>query len=263
VSAQGTIGTSPTALGERYLRVRSLTETLAAPLEPEDQVVQSMADVSPTKWHRAHVTWFFETFLLLPHAPGYRPYHDRYGYLFNSYYQQVGERHPRPQRGLLSRPTVAEVGTYRAHVDAAMVDLLDTAGDDPELAALVDLGLHHEQQHQELLLMDIKHVFSVNPLRPSYRPALGTAGGPPAPTGWLSHGGGLVEVGKPVGIPGFAFDNESDRHQVHLRPFEIADRAVTNAEWLAFIDDGGYRRPELWLSDGWATVLAEGWEAPL
>jgi ergothioneine biosynthesis protein EgtB len=245
-----------------YLAVRETTERLAAPLHPEDQVVQSMPDVSPTKWHRAHVTWFFETFLLKEHLPGYIDHHPQYGFLFNSYYEQVGERHPRPHRGLLSRPTVDEIAAYRAHVDAAMVDLLDGC-DDPALLELVELGLHHEQQHQELLLMDIKHVLSLNPLRPAYRAAAGRSGSPPeaAPT-WVEFSGGLVDIGYNGGA-GFSFDNEGPRHTTYLQPFALADRLVTNAEWMAFIDDGGYQRPELWLSDGWATVQADDWTAPL
>lgn len=243
---------------ESYRRVRDLTEALAEPLSPEDQTVQSMADVSPTKWHRAHVTWFFETFVLVPHVPGYEPFHPAFGYLFNSYYEQVGERHPRPDRGLLTRPGAAEVGAYRRHVDAAMAALV---ADPPEhVLGLVELGLHHEQQHQELLLMDIKHVLSVSPLRPAYRdlPA-GPAGHDRAP-GWIEHPGGLVEIGHDG--DGFAFDNEGPRHSQWLEPFALADRAVTNGDWLAFVDDGGYRRPELWLSDGWTAIRETEARAP-
>jgi ergothioneine biosynthesis protein EgtB len=221
--------------------------------------VQSMPDVSPTKWHRAHTAWFFETFLLTPNVAGYEPFDESYGYLFNSYYEAVGPRHARVERGLLSRPGAAEVGEYRAHVDAAMSALLRTDLS-AELCALIELGLHHEQQHQELLLMDIKHVLSVNPLRPVYaeveRPAYDAT-----PVGWIAHEGGLVETGAVDTT--FAFDNERPRHQVWLEPFALADRLVTAGEWLAFIDDGGYARPELWLSDGWATVQAEGWDSPL
>jgi ergothioneine biosynthesis protein EgtB len=220
-----------------------------------------MPDVSPTKWHRAHTTWFFETFLLGPGLPGYRDFHPEFAYLFNSYYEALGARHPRPQRGLLSRPGVAEIGRYRRHADAGMLDLLDAALTD-DVAWLVDLGLHHEQQHQELLLMDIKHVLSLNPMRPAYRPSRPRAGGAdPAPARWIGHDGGLCEIGHEGGD--FAFDNESPRHRVHLAPFALADRPVTCGEWLAFMDDGGYRRPELWLSDGWGAVLASSWEAPL
>jgi len=244
---------------EDYQRIRDLTEALAAPLSPEDQTVQSMADVSPTKWHRAHVTWFFETFVLAPNLPGYQPFHPDFGYLFNSYYETVGKRHPRPDRGLLTRPGAAEIGQYRRHVDEAMVAFVGAAPDD--VLALVELGLHHEQQHQELLLMDIKHVLSVNPLSPAYRDL---PPGPPAvarPQGWVEHPGGLVEIGHDGA--GFAFDNEAPRHAEWLEPFALGDRVVTNGDWLAFVDDGGYRRPELWLSDGWAAIQAAEARAPL
>ena len=243
-----------------FTSVRSLTEALSAPLSPEDQTVQSMPDVSPTKWHRAHTTWFFETFLLAPNVPTYRPFHPGFGYLFNSYYEAVGSRHPRPERGLVSRPGVAEIAAYRAHVDEAMATVLERG--DEVLAWLVTLGLHHEQQHQELLLMDIKHVLSCNPLEPAYleRPVPRVASRP-APVGWVEHPGGLIEIGHDG--DDFAFDNESPRHAVHLRPFALADRTVTCGDWLAFVEDDGYRRPELWLSDGWGLVQAERWEAPL
>jgi ergothioneine biosynthesis protein EgtB len=237
---------------------------LAEPLSAEDQTVQSMPDTSPTKWHRAHVTWFFETFLLGPSQPGYKPFHPEFGYLFNSYYEAVGSRHPRPQRGLVSRPGVDEITRYRAHVDEAMGELLDQV-DEGATADLVELGLNHEQQHQELLLMDIKHVLSRNPLAPAYRRGASPLGPGPttaAPaTGWLEHPGGLTEVGHAGG--GFAFDNELPRHGVHLRPFALADRPVTCGDWLAFIDDGGYERADLWLSDGWNALPPETPRAPL
>jgi len=242
-----------------YQRVRSLTETLAAPLSPEDQTIQSMPDVSPTKWHRAHTTWFFETFVLGPHSTGYEPFHPKYGYLFNSYYETVGSRHPRPERGLLSRPGATDIAHYRAHVDRTMTALLGGAVPS-EVAALIELGLHHEQQHQELLLMDIKHVLSLNPLEPAYRPSTGTAGHPRS-LAWLEHDGGMVDMGHRG--DGFAFDNECPRHAVLLESFALADRPVSCEEWLAFIDDDGYRRPELWLSDGWALAQTQAWEAPL
>ena len=252
--------TAATDLTLRYREVRNLTEALAAPLGPEDQTVQTMPDVSPTKWHRAHTTWFFETFLLEAHVAGYEPFDPAYGYLFNSYYEAVGARHPRAERGHLTRPTVADVAAYRRAVDGAMTAALDSGALD-RVADLVVLGLHHEQQHQELLLMDIKHVLSVNPLRPAYvERDLGPAG-PVPPLGWIDRPGGVTTVGDPGA--GFAFDNERPRHDVLLAPHRLADRLVTNGEWLAFIDDGGYRRPELWLSDGWATVGAQGWRAPL
>lgn len=246
-------------------RVRELTEELAAPLSPEDQTVQSMPDVSPTKWHRAHTTWFFETFVLEPHLPGYRPFDDEFAYLFNSYYEAVGDRHPRAQRGLLSRPGADEVGRYRRHVDDGLARLFDHGVDD-DVARLVELGLHHEQQHQELLCMDITHVLSVHPFSPAHSPrpvsAERSGGDAAAPAAsWLHHPGGVVEVGHDG--EGFAFDNEGPRHRVLLEPFEVATRLVTCGEWLEFIDDGGYRRAELWMSDGWATAGAQDWDAPL
>lgn len=273
---------SESGLAARYEGVRSETERLAAPLSAEDQTVQSMPEASPTKWHRAHVTWFFETFVLSRFLPGYQPHDRHYPVLFNSYYESVGERHPRPERGLITRPGVAEVSEYRRVVDDAMATLLGDPAltDHGDLLALVELGLHHEQQHQELMLMDIKHLLWRNPTRPAYAAASprassnGTDGG--APLTWSGHPGGLVEVGHRAGrnaAPGngngsahdggFAYDNEGPRHRVWLEPFELADRLVTVGEWCEFIDDGGYRRPELWLSDGWAAVQANGWKAPL
>jgi ergothioneine biosynthesis protein EgtB len=248
-------------LAKEYLTVRELTDVLAAPLSPEDQTVQSMPDVSPTKWHRAHVTWFFETFVLGPHAAGYEPFHPAFGYLFNSYYETVGERHPRPDRGLVTRPGAAEVGEYRAHVDEAMAELLDRPLP-PEVADLVELGLHHEQQHQELLLMDIQHVLSINPMAPAYRAVDVGPLRDRRPLEWVEHPGGLVDVGAVEG-DGFTFDNEHPRHREWLEPFELADRPVTNGEFQEFVDDGGYRRPDLWLSDGWSWVQARDAEAPL
>jgi ergothioneine biosynthesis protein EgtB len=249
------------ALVERYDEVRSHTERLAAPLSPEDQTVQSMADVSPTKWHRAHVTWFFETFVLADHEPGFAPFQDQYWFLFNSYYEAVGPRYARAERGVISRPGAHDVGVYRDNVDDRVRDLVSTLdhGALDKLTSTIELGFHHEQQHQELLLMDIKHVLSLNPLQPVY------GGTPSAPTepdrlGWVDVDGGLVEIGHRG--QGFSFDNELPEHQVFLEPYRLADRLVTNGEWLAFMADGGYRRAELWLSDGWARVKAEGWRAP-
>ncbi len=249
-----------TRLTTAFPAVRALTEALAAPLSAEDQTVQSMPDVSPTKWHRAHTTWFFETFVLEPHHPGYEAFHPGYGFLFNSYYEGVGPRHARAERGLVSRPGAAEVARYRRAVDDAMGGFLD-APLEPAIAALVELGLHHEQQHQELLVMDAKHVLSRNPLRPTYVDWPASPPGEVPPLGWLEHGGGVVSVGH--GGAAFCFDNELPRHEVLLPPFALAERPVTCGEWCAFIDDGGYRRPELWLSEGWATVVQQGWEAPL
>ena len=246
------------ALHEQYRSVRDRTEALAAPLSDEDQVVQSMPDVSPTKWHRAHTTWFFETFLLSPRSERYEAFDPSFAYLFNSYYEAVGPRHPRPERGLLSRPSVAEIARYREFVDRAMHDLIDRC--DTATAALIVLGLHHEQQHQELLLMDIKHVLHCNPTDPVYvlEPH---ASRRREPTRFVAVHGGNVEIG--ARGTGFSFDNEQPRHIVHIEPFEIADRLVRARDWLEFIANDGYGRADLWLSDGWAAVNANDWNAPL
>jgi ergothioneine biosynthesis protein EgtB len=252
---------APSDLLEEYLRIRATTERLASVLSAEDQTVQTMPDVSPTKWHRAHVTWFFETFVLGEYAQGYHAFDDAYAYIFNSYYEAMGARHPRPERGLLSRPGIDEIARYRAYVDGQMDALLRDI-DQPGLVDLITLGLHHEQQHQELLLMDIKHVLSRNPMHPVYLPAtLPRAEGHPPKAGWLEHDGGPVEIGH-RGV-GFGFDNEYPVHTVHLTPFGLADRPVTCGDWLSFMEDDGYRRPEFWLSDGWAVVNAQDWDAPL
>jgi ergothioneine biosynthesis protein EgtB len=252
----------PDPLDRRYLDVRACTERLAEPLSPEDQTVQTMPDVSPTKWHRAHVTWFFETFVLAPHEPGFTQYDDAYWFLFNSYYETIGARYPRPDRGLITRPGVEDVGRYRGAVDERMRTLLASLPEPAlhEVSPIVELGFHHEQQHQELLLMDIKHVLSRNPIQPVYLPAK-RATAAATPMGWVDIPGGLVEIGHSG--DGFHFDNESPRHRVYLEPYRLADRLVTNAEWLEFMADGGYRRHELWLSDGWHLARREGWEAPL
>ncbi len=252
---------TPEALGERYRCVRAASNGIAEPLVTEDYVIQSMPDVSPTKWHLAHTSWFFETFLLKRHVPRYAAFDESYEYLFNSYYVQVGPRHCRPRRGLLSRPTVADVYRYRDYVDSSMLELLQTADAAGRLADLVELGLHHEQQHQELMLTDIKHVFSCNPLRPVYQARDVEGGSVAAALEWVEFAGGVQEIGHAGG--GFAFDNEGPRHRAMLEPFRLASRPVTNGEFLAFIEDGGYRRPELWLSDGWDQVSREGWSAPL
>ena len=253
---------SSAAWAERYRAVRQFTETLCEPLVAEDYVVQTMEDVSPTKWHLAHVSWFFETFILRPHYANYQPLDEQYAYLFNSYYVQAGERHCRDQRGYLSRPTVQEVYDFRAYVDEHMLALLDRADEEAmqTLAPLVEIGLHHEQQHQELLLTDIKHVFSVNPLRPVYR-----AYKPVSHTGipslnWVPFEEGLCEIGHAG--EGFSFDNETPRHRHFLEAFQLANRLVTNGEFLAFMEDGGYETPELWLSAGWATREERGWMEP-
>jgi len=246
---------------ERYRRVRQRTEALAAPLAAEDCVVQTTQDISPTKWHLAHVTWFFETFVLGPHLPGYKPLDPRYAFLFNSYYVQAGARHARDQRGHLSRPTVREVYEYRAWVDRHMLELLAAPPVSPDiLEPLLTIGLNHEQQHQELLVTDIKHVFSVNPLRPAYHEPEPLSGvGVPA-VNWIEIDERLYEIGHEG--DGFCFDNELPRHRHFLDRFALADRLVTNAEFLGFMADGGYARPELWLSMGWAAVEARGWASP-
>ena len=252
-------------LAEQYRTVRAFTETLTEPLATEDYVVQSHADVSPTKWHLAHTTWFWETFVLAEFLDGYELYDARYPFLFNSYYVQAGERHCRAQRGYLSRPTVAEVFAFRAHVDEAMHRLLaDLAGDaDSPLAEVVRVGLNHEQQHQELMLTDIKHVFSVNPLRPAYRERAHTPAPAHGPVQWISFDEGLHEVGYlPERDGPFTFDNETPRHRVFVERFALADRLVTCGEYLAFMDDGGYERAPLWLSEGFATVQEHGWSEP-
>lgn len=250
-----------TLLSDQYRSVRAFTEELCAPLVAEDYVVQTMNDVSPTKWHLAHVTWFFETFVLQPHLTGYVPQNPQYAYLFNSYYVQAGERHCRDKRGYLSRPTVQAVYDYRAYVDEHMLRLLETQNPELQrvLAPLMEIGLNHEQQHQELLLTDIKHVFSVNPLRPVYREVSNEANDAPSMR-WLAFDAGLYEIGHEQN--GFYFDNEGPRHRHYLNSFQLANRLVTNKEYLAFIDDGGYTRPELWLSAGWATRMEQGWQAP-
>ena len=247
-------------VARRFLSLREATVRLTAPLFVEDQVVQSMPDASPTKWHLAHTTWFFETFVLQPFLPGYRLFDERYPYLFNSYYEAVGDRHPRAQRGGLTRPTVAEVLEYREHVDLAMSRLLESATPPVEVHTRTELGLHHEQQHQELILTDAQHLLWGNPLRPSYG---GGAPDPAAapPVSWEVHPEGLYEVG--YAGTGFSFDNEGPRHRVFLEAFALASRPVTVGEYLAFMHDGGYTRPDLWLSEGWAAVQAGGWRAPL
>jgi ergothioneine biosynthesis protein EgtB len=252
--------TRQSSLLDRYHQVRQLSERICQPLAIEDYGIQSMPDVSPPKWHLAHTTWFFETFLLTPYLPGYPVFHPQFGYLFNSYYEAVGDRHPRAERGLLSRPTVAEVYAYRAHVDRSMQDLLTTTAS-PDLATLVTLGLHHEQQHQELLLTDIKHILALNPLRPVYRSDLITPNPPAKPLQWLEYPGGLVEIGHHGDE--FAFDNELPRHKTYLQDYKLADRLVTNGEYLEFIQAGGYQQSAHWLSAGWSTVQTAMWQAPL
>jgi ergothioneine biosynthesis protein EgtB len=252
---------------DAYGRIRRFTEQLCAPLEPEDMVVQTMVEVSPTKWHLAHTAWFFETFILREAIDGYENPVREYPYLFNSYYQAAGPMHCRARRGLVSRPTVAQVLDYRGCVDERLLEFFDEA--DEETFArwrdLLEIGLHHEQQHQELLLMDIKHVFSENPLRPVYQASdaapAETDAAVAAEMSWRAYEGGMVEIGHEG--EGFHYDNEGPRHRAYLRPFALADRLVTCGEYRAFIEEGGYTRPEFWLSAGWAEVREAGWEAPL
>jgi ergothioneine biosynthesis protein EgtB len=289
------------ALWQRFRSVRAHTQRLAAPLSAEDQCVQSMPDASPAKWHLAHTSWFFETVLLRPQLPHYRVFDERYAFLFNSYYESLGPRHVRAERGMLTRPSVEEVLRYREHVDAAMERFIDEADDAAwnEAAEVLTLGLHHEQQHQELLATDIKHLLSMNPLQPVYAPASGDGaahalrdstgqtsrdGRSPAgaasasvvsalhpaavcgePMRWLERPGGICQVGAASshGVDDFAFDNETPRHRVLLRAHRIASRPVSCGEYLAFMRDGGYGRANLWLSDGWAAVQSQGWQAPL
>ena len=250
---------------QRLLSVRQQSEALIAPLEPEDLCLQGMADASPPKWHLAHTTWFFETFVLQPYLPAHRSADQRWGYLFNSYYEAVGPRQPRPQRGLLSRPPMAEVSEWRQRVNTSLETLLGR-DEDPRWSGLIELGLQHEQQHQELLLMDLLDGFSRQPLEPSYDPQwppTATAN-PASPSRWLSHPGGLVEIGVGASDPatGFHFDNEGPRHRVWLEPFSLASALVRNGDFLEFISDGGYSRPELWMSEGWAQQQEQGWQAP-
>jgi ergothioneine biosynthesis protein EgtB len=245
----------------RFREIRAHTERLAAPLSPEDQQIQSMPDASPTKWHRAHTSWFFEQFILREHLPGYEPFDERFAFLFNSYYVAAGPRHARFARGVVSRPNAAEVAQYRAHVDAAMVELLSGASDATWAAIepLLAVGLNHEQQHQELILTDILHAFAQNPTLPAYDPHWQ----PPAPSGsdgYVSLERGIRRLGHDG--TGFAFDNEGPSHDQLIHDVRIARRLVTNAEWLGFMEDRGYARPELWLADGWATVQREEWAAP-
>jgi ergothioneine biosynthesis protein EgtB len=261
VFAETKSSTESVSLRDRLLETRALSAALAAPLSDEDQVAQAMDDASPTKWHLAHTTWFFEAFLLKRFLPGYRVFDERFEYCFNSYYESVGARHPRPIRGLLTRPSAQQVRDYRTFVDEALGRLCDQALSS-EAAALIELGINHEQQHQELLLTDILALFHAGPLRPAYREAgPGVRAGEAAPLDFLSFEGGIFEVGHDG--DGFAYDNEGPRHEALIRPFKLASRCVTNQEWCEFIEDGGYATPTLWLADGWNTVKSEEWRAPL
>jgi len=247
------------SLAEDYLSVRHTTEQICNPLTAEDQMVQSMPDASPSKWHQAHTSWFFETFILRPFLKNYRPTDDRYTFFFNSYYKQLGGHPVRAQRGLWSRPTLDEVRRYRQHVDENMMKLLE-AGVPDDVAALVVLGMNHEQQHQELIVTDIKHALWTNPLKPAYRERAAAYSGDAVPLKWIEHNGGESLVG--YSGDGFSFDNEGPRHRVLLHRFGIASRLITNGEYVEFMRDGGYSRPELWLSDGWDAVGVNGWRAP-
>jgi ergothioneine biosynthesis protein EgtB len=251
------------SLGDRLMETRGWSLELASPLSSEDMTVQAMEDASPTKWHLAHVTWFFETFLLAKHLPGYQVFDETFNYCFNSYYESQGPRQPRPKRGVLTRPSSESVFAYRAHVDEGLAKLIALPSrDEAEVARLVEIGINHEQQHQELLLTDILALFAANPLRPAYRAFRPRASEavPDAP-GWVTFEGGIGKAGHDGG--GFHWDNETPRHDALVRPHRLADRLVTNGEWLQFMADGGYRTAAHWLADGWATINREGWQAPL
>jgi len=253
---------APNTLSMQYRRIRSITINLCRDLKPEDFVVQSMPDVSPTKWHLAHMTWFFERFVLQSHLPGYKVFREEFDYLFNSYYYTAGLMHPRPNRGLLSRPSVATVIAYREHVDTAMIELLEKNGNEEAINELVTVGLNHEQQHQELLLTDIKHVFSRNPLKPAFSSCLRIpAGQSLVEHCFVSGPSGIQEIGAEGN--GFSFDNELPRHKTFLHEHAIGSRLISNGEYLEFIQDNGYDTVDLWLSDGWATLRERGWNRPL
>lgn len=249
------------SLSRRYLEVRQASTSLAQPLEPEDCVVQTIPEVSPTKWHLAHVSWFFEKFCLEMHSPGYQRFDDQYHYLFNSYYYTVGDMYSRPRRGLLSRPTLREILEYREHVDSAMTELIESNADNGELEFLVSLGLNHEQQHQELMLTDIKHVFFTNPIGPVYGAAPGGHASKAVDFDFIDRPGGRFAIG--ASGDAFCFDNETPRHEVLVGDHSLGNRLVTNGEYRQFIEDGGYTKPALWLSDGWSTVCSAQWSRPL
>jgi ergothioneine biosynthesis protein EgtB len=256
-----TTESDPQSLHDRLFETRRLSSDLAAPLSDEDQVVQAMDDASPTKWHLAHTTWFFEAFLLKRFLSGYRVFDERFEYCFNSYYESVGARQPRAKRGLLTRPSAEEVRAYREFVDAALARLFDRPLK-REAAELIELGINHEQQHQELLLTDILALFAAEPLKPAYRDSdPGVGADDAAPLSWVAFEGGIFEIGRDG--TGFAYDNEGPRHEALIRPFKLADRCMTNAEWLEFINDGGYATPTLWLADGWNTIKSQDWAGPL
>jgi len=250
-----------TPLIANYKKIRQQTKYLCDPLETEDYGIQTMAETSPPKWHLAHTAWFFETLLLKPFLPGYREFHPLFSQLFNSYYDTLGDHHPRPERGLLSRPTVAEVYRYRQYIDEQMITLLSTADHSSDIIKRTLLGLNHEQQHQELLLADIKHNFANNPLRPLFRERPATAATKEMPLEWINFNEGVISIGHKAG--GFAYDNEMPRHKTYLNAFRLASRPVTNGEFIKFIEADGYWNPELWLSDAWKTLDQQHWHAPL
>lgn len=254
---------TPTSPSERLFATRQHSLALAAPLTPEDMVVQAMDDASPTKWHLAHVTWFFENFVLKPHLDGYRDFDDAFNYCFNSYYEALGPRHPRPKRGLLTRPSAERVFAYRTHVDDALRSLLSSQkGQSTEVARLIEIGINHEQQHQELLLTDILALFAANPLKSSYQSSPSEVDlSQPEPLRWIDYAGGIHRIGH--ASDEYCWDNELPPHEALVHPFRLADRLVTNAEWLEFIADGGYATASLWLADGWTTINREDWRAPL
>ncbi len=255
--------TDRNAVSRAFDAVRRATDGICAPLEPEDFTIQTADFASPAKWHIAHTTWFFETFILEAFEPGFQPFDERYRVLFNSYYQSVGEQHPRPKRGALSRPSIDRIRAYRADVEERVRKIIQQAPetDWPTIACRIELGLHHEQQHQELLYMDIKYNFSQNPIGPRYAGTRPKASDEAPALRWKRFDGGLVDIG--YAEDGFCFDNETPRHKVHIEPFSLASRCVTAAEYLEFMNDGGYDTPTLWLSDGWATVCEQNWRAPL
>lgn len=255
--------TAATTIAERLFATRRHSLALAAPLTSEDMVVQAMEDASPTKWHLAHVTWFFENFVLKPHLDGYQTFDDNFNYCFNSYYEALGPRHPRPRRGLLTRPSAERIFAYRAHVDEALEMLLASEqGQSEDLARLIEIGINHEQQHQELLLTDILALFAASPLKPAYQASPSNVDvSQPEPLRWIEYDGGIHRIGHASND--YCWDNERPQHDALVHPFKLADRLVTNAEWLEFIADGGYATASLWLADGWTTVNREDWQAPL
>ena len=261
VAADAVTPTGPRPTADDYVAVRKFSERLIRDLEPEDCGAQSMPDCSPVKWHLAHTTWFFETFLLGPHVQGYEIFHPQFGYLFNSYYNGVGARHARHQRGLLTRPSLDQVLAYRGHVDSQVASLLQASGTRSEIDRILELGLHHEQQHQELILTDIKHLFSQNVLSPAYRAPLDDSGKSVNDMSWCEVPEGLHWIG--ADTAGFHFDNETPAHRVFVESAQIGDRLITNGEYKAFIQDGGYETPSLWLDSGWSTLQKEGWKHPL